>query len=238
MQANFINRFIYFPSEIGSIVWGVEEAKAIVKNNVCVLSSKRIALTEAAGYVLAEDVFSKTDFPPFNQSNVDGYAIAFKDAQETLIINGEAAAGNNKSLSLQPKHAMRIFTGAAIPENADTVVMQEKVVVENGALIIKDEQLQQGLNFRPKAKDIKQDALALNKDEYLSAGAIGFLSALGITEVNVFGRPSISIIITGNELRQPGQTLQYGEVYEANSFMLRAALQQLHFNDAEVFYYR
>ncbi len=85
-----------------------------------------------------------------------------------------------------------------------------------------------------KRKDIQQGALALHKDEYLTAGAIGFLTALGVTEVNVYKKPSISIIITGNELQQPGKDLQYGQVYEANSFMLKAALQQLHFNEVEV----
>src|SRR5256885_2018786 len=129
---------------------------------------------------------------------------------------------------------MRIFTGAPVPANADTVVMQEKAVVENSSLIIEDDKLQQGLNFRAKGKDIQQGKLALQKDEYLSAGAIGFLTALGLTEVNVYQKPFISIIITGNELQQPGKNLKYGQVYEANSFMLKAALQQLHFNDVAV----
>ncbi len=214
----------------------VDEAKKIIEDNVEVLSSIKISLADASGYMLAEDVYSKIDFPPFNQSNVDGYAIVFKDVKERLIFNGEVAAGNNEQLSLQPGHAMRIFTGAAVPANADTVVMQEKVIVENGGLIIKDEQLQQGLNFRPRAKDMRRGALALNKGEYLSGGAIGFLSALGLTEVSVYRKPAISIIITGNELVQPGKVLQHGQVYEANSFMLNAALQQMHFNNVHIFY--
>ena len=111
----------------------VDEAKKIIKDNVEVMPSISMALKDAAGYVLSEDVFSKIDFPPFNQSNVDGYAIAFKDAQERLIIHGESAAGNNENVELQSNHAMRIFTGAPVPENADTVVMQEKVVVKIGS---------------------------------------------------------------------------------------------------------
>src|SRR4051812_32829046 len=106
----------------------VDEAKKIIKDNVEVLPSIKMVLADAVGYVLAKDVFSKIDFPPFNQSNVDGYAIAFVDANKQLKINGESAAGNKESFSLQPRHAMRIFTGAPVPANADTVVMQEKVV--------------------------------------------------------------------------------------------------------------
>lgn len=214
----------------------VDEAKQLIKDNVEVSPSIKLALKDAVGFVLAEDVYSKIDFPPFNQSNVDGYAIAFKDANEQLIINGISAAGNNKNIKLSSKHAMRIFTGAPVPENADTVVMQEKVIVENDILTIEDDKLQQGLNFRAKGKDIKQGSLALHKDELLTAGAVGFLTALGLTEVNVYAKPSVSIIITGNELQQPGKNLQYGQVYEANSFMLKAALNQLHFNDVEVYH--
>ncbi len=214
----------------------VDEAKKIIRDNIEVLPSMQIALADAVGYVLAENVYSKIDFPPFNQSNVDGYAIAFKDAHEKLILNGEVAAGDHESKSLSPKHAMRIFTGAPVPENADTVVMQEKVEIENGTLIINDALLQQGLNFRSKGRDIKQHDLALKEGEYLTAGAIGFLTALGITEVCVHKKPLINIIITGNELQQPGKPLQHGEVYEANSFMLKAALQQLHFNEVKIFY--
>jgi molybdopterin molybdotransferase len=214
----------------------VEEAKEIIRMNVDVLPTKKVSLADAVGYVLAEDVYSKIDFPPFNQSNVDGYAIAFKDANERLTIHGISAAGNNENVSLQSKHAMRIFTGAPVPTNADTVVMQEKVVIEDGTLIIEDEKLQQGFNFRARGKDIKQGSLALHKNELLTAGAIGFLTALGLTEVTVYAKPAISIIMTGNELQQPGKDLQYGQVYEANSYMLRSALRQLHFNDVEVYH--
>ena len=106
--------------------------------------------------------------------------------QERLIINGEIAAGNNENIELLPKHAIRIFTGAPIPSNADTVVMQEKTFIENGVLMVNDEQLTPGLNFRAKATDIQKGALALRKDTYLSPAAIGFLAGVGIAEVNVY----------------------------------------------------
>jgi molybdopterin molybdotransferase len=214
----------------------VDNAKKIIKDNVGVMSSIKVSLENAVGFVLAQDVFSKIDFPPFNQSNVDGYAIAFKDVHERLTVSGECAAGNPEFFSLQPKQAMRIFTGAPVPANADTVVMQEKVTVDNKTLLIEDEELQQGSNFRRKGKDIQEGDLALQKNDYLSAGAIGFLTALGLTEVSIYKKPFISIIITGDELQQAGKALQHGQVYEANSLMLRAALQQLLFDDVEILY--
>jgi len=213
----------------------VDEAKEIMRKNVAVMPPIQLPLKDAAGYVLAENVYSKIDFPPFDQSNVDGYAIAFKDAKERLTISGKVAAGNNEVAALQNKHAARIFTGAPVPQNADTVVMQEKVSVVDDALIVEDAVLKQGTNFRKKGKDILQGALALNEGDFLSAGAIGYLTALGITFVKVYKKPSISIIVTGNELQQPGKELQYGQVYEANSYMLKSALHQMYFEAIEVY---
>src|SRR6516165_10491285 len=106
MRTYFINWFYYSPLEPApNSVWGdrgmisVEEAKKIIQTNVDVLPAKKVLLADAVGYVLAEDVYSGIDFPPFNQSNVDGYAIAFKDANERLTIHGISAAGNNENIS-------------------------------------------------------------------------------------------------------------------------------------------
>ncbi len=214
----------------------VEEAKKFIYNNTCLLPSIKMPLSEAAGYVLAQDVFATIDIPAFNQSSVDGYAFSYADLHERLILNGEAAAGTKENFSLSPKQAMRIFTGAAVPAMADTVAMQEKTIIENGELIINDEQLQQGGNFRAKGSEIKAGALALPKDNFLSPAAIGFLAGIGITEVSVYSKPSITIIVTGNELQQPGKPLQFGQVYESNSFTLKAALQNLYINDVNIFW--
>lgn len=212
----------------------VNEAKEIIRKNISVLPSLTLPLTEAVGYVLADDVFSPIDFPPFHQSSVDGYAIYFTDAGERFIVSEQSSAGSEKKFSLPPKSAMRIFTGAPVPANADTVVMQEKTVINNRKLMIQDEELQPGSNFRPQGKDIKKNSIALKKNVFLSAGAVGFLAGLGITEVSVVKKPSISIIVMGNELQQPGNPLEMGQVYESNSFALKAALSQLHFTDVKV----
>jgi molybdopterin molybdotransferase len=214
----------------------VQEAKNMVLQNTFVLPAVKVQLADAVNSVLAEDVYSLIDFPPFNQSNVDGYAIAFRDMNENLLISDNIPAGHREPLSLQSGHAMRIFTGAPVPAHADTVVMQENVAVINERLAIHDSQLKQGLNFRPAGTDMKRGDLALRKSNYLSPGAIGFLAALGISEVNIIKKPSIGIIITGNELQKPGEELHYGQVYEANSFMLKAALRQLHFGDLHMEY--
>ena len=114
--------------------------------------------------------------------------------------------------------------------------MQENIRTENGFLVIDDEKLQAGNNVRLRGSEIKTGALALEKNSVLSPPAVGFLAGIGIADVKVYPNPAISIIITGNELQQPGEVLQYGQVYESNSFALKAVLQQLHINNVDVYY--
>jgi molybdopterin molybdotransferase len=101
-------------------------------------------------------------------------------------------------------------------------------------LIIDDELLKQGTNVRPVGSEIKAGELALAKESFLSPAAIGFLAGIGIVEVSVYLDPVISIIVTGKELQQPGKSLQYGQVYESNSFMLKAALEQLNITGVKI----
>src|SRR5581483_8246771 len=171
-----------------------------------------------------EDVFAQTDIPAFNQSAMDGYALSFAGWQlhKALTVHGESPAGEAELSWLKPEQAMRIFTGAPMPEGADTVVMQEKVQVIDGTLHIQDEQLQAGYNVRIKGSEIKAGELVLPKGHRLNPSAIGFLATTGVAEVLVYPIPAISIIVTGNELQQPGKPLVHGQVYECNSFQLTA----------------
>jgi molybdopterin molybdotransferase len=216
----------------------VAEAKKIIKENTEALPPKKIMLQQAEGLVLAEDVFALTTVPGFPQSSMDGYALSFKDLQvnRKLKISGVIAAGSSDKGSLLPGNAVRIFTGAAVPPGADTVVMQEKTKVENGELIVEDDKLKKGMHVRPEGAEIKTGELALVENSLLTPAAIGFLTAVGITEVMAYTHPVISIIITGDELQEPGKPLQYGQVYEANSFTLKAALQYLRINDVKILF--
>jgi len=216
----------------------VTEAKKIISENVSLLEPITLPLQESAGLVVAEDIFATTDIPAFPQSSMDGYAFSFEGWKQykKLKIAGEVAAGSNKTFNLNSENAVRIFTGAAVPAGADTVIMQEKVKTQNGELLIEDETLQLGNSVRPKGSEIKTGALALEKESILSPAAIGFLAGIGITEVKVYPNPSISIIITGNELQQPGKPLQHGQVFESNSFALKAVLKQLHIENIQILY--
>ena len=204
----------------------VGEAKEIINDSVKLLKGVPIQLQDAWDTTLAEDVFATQDIPAYPQSSMDGYAFAFTDIGKKLLLAGESAAGNRNEYALEANCASRIFTGAAVPEGADTVVMQEKVKVQNGELMIEDEALSLGSNVRNKGSEIKRGELALPKNTYLSAASLGFLAGIGITHVVVHPKPVITIIVTGNELKSVGGPLGYGEVYESNSFALTAALKQ------------
>ena len=216
----------------------VSEAKKIISENVSLLAPVTLPLKACGGLILAEDVYASMDIPAFPQSSMDGYAFSFNGWKQykKLKVTGEVAAGSNETFTLSPENAVRIFTGAAVPAGADTVIMQEKTKTQNGELIIEDENLPIGNSVRPKGSEIKAGALALEKENVLSAAAIGFLAGIGITEVQVYPHPSVSIIITGNELQQPGKPLQHGQVYESNSFALKAVLNQLHIDNIQILY--
>jgi len=215
----------------------VDDAKKVILKHAAVLPPARFALQQAAGMVLAEQIVSSLNIPAYPQSSMDGYAFSFREWKEhkSLKIDGELAAGSNETFTLPPNNAVRIFTGAPVPPGADTVVMQEKIKIDNDCLVIEDENILSGSNVRATGSEIKAGELALAKDTLLTPAAIGFLAGIGITEVLVYPLPAVSIIVTGNELQTPGQPLLQGQVYESNSFSLQAALKQLHITATKVF---
>ncbi|HLO79823.1 MAG TPA: molybdopterin molybdotransferase MoeA, partial [Chitinophagaceae bacterium] len=159
---------------------------------------------------------------------------AFDSVGTDIVIDGEMAAGSGELLRMKRGVAVRIFTGAAVPEGADTVIPQEKIKLDGNRLIITDANLKRGDNVRPVGSEIRKADLAMGKGETLTPAAIGFLAGMGINLVKVFPKPRVSIIVTGNELQHPGQPLEYGQVFESNSYTLISALSQLHIDQVDV----
>jgi molybdopterin molybdotransferase len=213
----------------------IEEAKRIIAENSIQLNSCIVPLDKASGLILAKDIYASINIPAFPQSGMDGYALAFSSAKKQFKIEGEQAAGSNINTMVQEGTAVRIFTGAVVPEGADTVVMQEKTTVANGFLQIEDDKLKQGDNVRLPGTEIAKGALALAAGSRLTPAAIGFLAGMGIASADVIPNPKVSIIVTGNELQEPGTTAEFGKVYESNSFALLAALMQMNMLDVAVY---
>ena len=215
----------------------VQEAKSIVTKSVDPLDPRQVQLNQASGMTLAEDILSPIDVPGFDQSNMDGYAIRFEDYRsgDLLSIGPVIQAGSTDDFSLVKGQAARIFTGSAIPGNANTVVMQEKTKVdEQGLLNIEDPGLESGTNVRKKGTDIRAGEKALAKGSLLTPAAIGFLASIGISAVKVYPNPSVVILITGKEIKKPGESLQRGQLYDSNSYILTSVLEQLHITEVSI----
>lgn len=208
----------------------VNEAKAIIQNTI---QPKIIGmeLEDCDGLVLAHDLYTPHDLPFFDNAAMDGYAIKYADIEDFNSINLShliIAAGSQLPLSIEKNQAFRIFTGARIPDGADTVIEQELVEVDinNFKISVEKEKIYSGKNVRLRGSELIEGGLLLPKGSKLTPAAVGLLSASGIHRLSVFKRPVVSLIITGSELTQPGEKLQYGHIFESNSFMLKAALEK------------
>lgn len=208
----------------------VEQAIQIItdeiKNNTI---SEEISVSDALNYVLFEDVISPIDMPPFRQSAMDGYALNLHDSNEYNLI-GEVKAGDHHQPHLKVGEAIRIFTGAPVPDSANAVIMQEKTSVLERSLSIQIE-IKTNANIRPLGEQSMKGEIALKKGTKLNPASIAFLATLGIIKVKVFRKPKIAILVTGNELAEPGNLLQHGQIYESNAIMLSTASKQLGYNN-------
>ncbi len=205
----------------------VIEAKQILSDNFKKGAKAKISLAEALDFHLAEDIYAPINVPSFNQSAMDGYAFRFEDLSNELSIIEEIPAGDTRTIQLQKGEAVRIFTGAKIPDSCDTVVMQELTEVDGNRLKVKDAGLKLDSNIRKEGHQIKSGDLALKAGQQITPATIGFLSSLGIPTVEVYQKPSVTILATGDELIKPGNPLQKGQVYESNSIMLQAAFENV-----------
>ena len=192
----------------------------VLKHSTISENVLEVTLQGALDLVIAKDVFSNIDMPPFRQSAMDGYALRSNGGVEYSVL-GEIKAGDPENPILNEGEAVRIFTGAPVPDSANAVIMQEKVLVQ-GSEIITQMPLTKAMNIRPKGEQIKKGEIAIEKGTKMKGAHIGFLASLGVTKVYVYDKPSIAIVVTGNELKAPGTPLAHGEIYESNGVMLQA----------------
>ncbi|OXB02305.1 molybdopterin molybdotransferase MoeA [Flavobacterium pectinovorum] len=203
----------------------VEQALSIIAENSTTMPVQKISVQKALGYILAETIYSPINMPPFRQSAMDGYAFIHSEKHQYDVI-GISQAGDHTDIKLKENEAVRIFTGAFVPKDADTVVMQEHVMAnENSILITK--MPKQFTNVRAKGEQIVKEDVVFEANTLITPAAIGFLACLGITEVEVYKKPKVAILVTGNELVKAGKELPKGKIYESNSVMLQAALQTI-----------
>jgi molybdopterin molybdotransferase len=204
----------------------VAEAQRIVMEHAKRLDSERVPIERAAGRVLAEPVAAVVDLPPFANSAMDGYALRSADTvpPARLPVVAEVAAGAPAERRLASGEAMAISTGGALPEGADAVVPLELVDVTDGAIELR-ESVAKGANVREPATDVSAGDTLLEPGTRLGPAQVAALAAAGLSEVQCTKRPRVGILVTGSELRQPGEPLGPGQIYESNGLLLATGLQ-------------
>ncbi|MFH6769118.1 molybdopterin molybdotransferase MoeA [Gaetbulibacter aquiaggeris] len=211
----------------------IEDAlRAVIAKSKEVSKEVILPIEKVYNSILYRDIYAPINMPPFRQSAMDGYALNLHNDFSYELID-EVKAGDSHQPILKPGEAIRIFTGAAVPDSANAVIMQEKVIINNNKLAV-NSQLSFEYNIRTVGEQVKKGELALKKGTKLTPAAIGYLSSLGITKVSVYKKPTIALITTGNELVEPGEDLDYGKIYESNSKMLHSALWNLGFEDISI----
>jgi len=215
----------------GGALLSVDDALARIEERVtAVVETEAIPLGGACGRILARDVVASMNLPPHANSAVDGYAFAHADllpGRETVLpVSGRAAAGHPLEQPAERGAAVRIFTGAAMPEGTDTVMMQEDCIVEDGRTRLKPG-IRKGANRRHAGEDVAEGAVALAAGRRLLPADLGLGAALGYCELPVFRRLRVALLSTGDEVRDPGMALPPGMIYDANRFMLAALLAGL-----------
>ncbi|MGX2041237.1 molybdopterin molybdotransferase MoeA [Methylocaldum sp. MU1018] len=190
--------------------------------------TEQLPLKRALGRILAEDIHSTTDLPPFRNSAMDGYAVRTEDLEKTstLRVAGTAWAGRPYPAPLSPGECARIFTGAALPENADAVLMQERAR-RLGDQIQIAEKPKPGEHVRPQGEEIKAGDRLLSEGKRLGPAELGLLASIGMPAVTVRRKLRVAFFSTGDELRAITEPLAFGEIHDSNRYVLDALLAAL-----------
>jgi len=209
-----------------------DSAKKLIfdKINPKSLGAEKIPLIEALNRILAEDVITNLDIPPFHRSTVDGYAIKSEDsygAEENkpiyLKVTGEIGVGLYPKMHVKKGEAVEIVTGAPIPSGANAVIMVENTQKQKNNLLIY-QVLTPDENIMKKGTDIKKGEILLKAGKILEAPDIGVLAAIGLNYAKVLKKPIVAVISTGAEITEPGKNLNPGKIYDINAHSLSAAV--------------
>jgi molybdopterin molybdotransferase len=212
-----------------------EDALDRVLAQVPKADSEVLPVAQAHGRFSMETVTARVDLPLFTNSSMDGYAVrsadtagARPDRPTTLRLLGRVAAGSSAAVEVQEGQCVRVFTGSPVPAGADAVIMQEDTRFSSDA----PEQIQildstrPGENVRLQGEDVRRATKVISAGQKITAARLCLLAASGVPEIAVGRRPALGVLATGSELREPGQELAPGQIYESNRFGLAALLRQ------------
>lgn len=209
-----------------------EEAERMLEANLAPTDRiENVPLKGAAGRALAHDVVAPMDVPPFDRSAMDGYAVRARDTTGAAPVSpralkrvGVVHAGEAPRKPVGPDECFQIATGAPIPKGADAVIMVERTRLEGGRVLL-EAAVTAGENVTPRGRDLRQGTVALGRGLPLTPARLGAMAALGLARAAVYGRPKVTLISTGSEIRPPGEPLGPGQIYDSNSTSLAALLE-------------
>jgi len=208
----------------------VSEAKKIIENQISFTSKMELPLLESLGFYTSEPILATLEVPSFDNSAMDGYGFCFHDLSEfsELKVAAIIPAGISKNnFVLEKGNAVRIFTGAKIPDGVDTVVMQEQVEVFGDCIRFDFDKVTKGDHIRLKASQTQKGTTIVEKNTFVNHAVIGFLAGFGIEKITVYAKLKIGLLFTGNELVEIGNPLSEGEIYNSNAYTLQAALAEM-----------
>ena len=210
----------------------LEEARALIDAAIRPIErTERVGLSDAGGRVLAEDLVADADVPPFARAAMDGYAVraadtagATRDRPRVLKRIGTVFTGEVSGLAVGSGQCLEIATGAPMPDEADAVVIVEETDGEASGSVQVFSPVTAGQNIGPRGADIRRGQEVLKAGTLLTPSRLGAIAALGRAAVVVYAQPSVAILSTGNELREPGDALGPGQIYDINRFTMAAAV--------------
>lgn len=204
----------------------IDVARGLVLDAVAALPPpprEAVALEAALGRVLAEEVVSELDVPPFRNSAMDGFAVVAGDGGELELV-GEARAGRPFGGRVEPGAAVAISTGAALPDGADAVVPVERTETRNGAVQVPA--TRPGANVRDAGEDVRAGQAVLAPGARLGPAELAVAASLGRAQLACAARPRVAVLVTGDELAEPGEPLGPGRIYSSNGWALRAQAER------------
>ena len=203
-----------------------DEALARLLDGVRLTDGERVSLADGLGRVpVAGDVTAGIDVPPFANSAMDGFAMRFADGNAPRRVVGESRAGGPFAPAVAAGTAVRIMTGAPLPDGADTIVPVEEATERDGMVVVAVV-TSMGTHVRPVGLDVRRGASAPLPRLSISPSTIGLLAAMGVAHLEVRRRPRVAILSTGDELRDVGASLGHGQIYDANAPALAAAVTE------------
>lgn len=206
-----------------------EAVKTSLENVLPIKQSEMIHIQQAIGRVFSKDILCVKNLPSFNNSAMDGFAIKHSDAGKKLKVKAVVFAGDNYTGHLEENECYKIMTGAKVPDDANTIIPIEETLSFDGTFVEIPQDVKFGNHFRQKGEEQKVGNVLFHTGTMIDSNMVALLASQGITMIEVFVQPSIAVVSTGNELKEPWEQSNEDEIYNSNSYAIVALLKEYHY---------